>query len=387
MIGKGVLDPAVSVNAFSASDPLVVTAAMIGLALLIIILLFLSYFTVLRAIAAYSYSNARFKAVGTPFLSRPMLESLSESTNLLDLSSRLSEYDYRVPQGPRVSIEELEEALETETIRMLRNTLAATPDGSKPFFRAYLVRMDSLQVKKALRAVRTGRKPNVHPAYYVDANMVRLLAEAPAPQDVAEMVGDNFIGQALAEAVQQNPDEPVLWEMAIDRAAFKNIYGSIALLDDEIRAPIREFYGRMADVYNINLLARAKSLGIIPSEVLSWTAQGGRELAQWRLEQLAETQDFQTFVSELDSTSYGAYMKEKGLNPEQAPELEHALDWHMLDMVSELASKNTLLAGPALKFAFGKEREARNIMAVARAVADGVGFADVEHFLIAEASR
>ena len=98
----GMIGPTNAVSAFDPTDPLVVALAITAAVILIIVILFLSYFTVLRAISAYSYSNARFKAVGTPFLSRSMLEGLSESTSIMDLSARLVEHDIRVPQTPRL---------------------------------------------------------------------------------------------------------------------------------------------------------------------------------------------------------------------------------------------------------------------------------------------
>ncbi|MCK4717435.1 MAG: V-type ATPase subunit [Thermoplasmata archaeon] len=380
----GLIGPEAGMAAFDVTNPLAISFAIIGIVLLVVIILFLSYFTILRAIAAYSYSNARFKAMGTHFLSGEALEGLSESTSLSDMASRLAELDFRVPQTPRLSIEELEETLEAETIRMLRNTLAATPDGAKPFFRAYLIRMDALQIKAVLRSLRSGQEPVIHPSYYVDAEKMRLLTDASSPQDVAEIMGDNMLGIALSNGLQQHPEEPVAWELFLNRAVLDNMNSSVSMVDDEIRGPIREFYGRLADITNIKLLARAGSLGAEGEHLTTLLAPGGRELPGWMLERLIEIKDMAGLLSELDTTSYGRYMKKKGLRVSNPSELERAMESYMLDVVCEISSKNTLLAGPALKFAYGKEREIKNITAVARGVLDRLSFQEIEPFLIME---
>ncbi|MDG6219837.1 MAG: V-type ATPase subunit [Candidatus Thermoplasmatota archaeon] len=370
--------------ALSVEDPLVMALAIIGVVLLIIIILFLSYFNILRSIASYSYSNARFKAVGTPYVQRHELELLADSQSLMELSQKLGEKDMRIPQSQRISVEEFEDAVKGETIRMLRNTLAAVPEGSKPFFRAYMTRMDATQVKTALRAVRSGEKLVIHPAYHIDAEKARLLASASTPQEIAEIAGAGVVGNALSEALQQYPDDPVGWEMHLDKVVFDSLYSSLALVEDEIKAPFKEFYGRYADVMNIKLLARLKGFGIKLDNPGNMIVNGGRELPKWAVERLMDSADYPSLMSDLENTTYGQYLKDHGGPAPTPSQVEHILEQYLISAVVEISSRNTLLGGPSIKFAYCKEVEARNLMALARAVAENVPFPNIEQYLTLE---
>ena len=368
-------------------DPVTLAAVVVAVSLLIVILLFLPYFTILKAISDHSYPNAVFKAVGLPFLSKHLLEMLSESGNETELASRLGEYGIRMPQNRKLDLEEIEDVLETEAIRMLRNTLASVPDGTKPFFRAYIGKMDALQVKKALRGLRSGLAPRIHPVYYIDAEVARRLSEAKTQKEVVEALDGTPLGPVLSDNIQQNPERPVLWEMSLDQRAMDELSDSVFHVDSDLQAPLREFYGRLADVENINLLARATAANISSEEVLSMMSQGGRELPRWMLERLADSPDLQALLAELESVSYGVWLREHVAVVSAEPaDVEMALERCLLHQIYEISSKNGLLAGPSVLFAFGKEKEMANIRVLARSVRDGVPFGDIEPFLVLEVS-
>ena len=381
----GMFSPYPAMAFLDIGEPVTLAMVIVAVALLVVIILLLPYFTLLRSIADFSYPNAMFKAVGLPFLSRRNLEALSETTSLTELVSRLGEMDIRIASTQRMGLDDVESSLEAENIRSLRNTLASVPEGAKPFYRAYLTRMDALQLKKALRGLRSGTVPVLHPAFYVDAETVRRLSEASSPRDILDIMDGTPFAPALSSAMQEMPDSPVRWEMALDNAVMGWIHDSIFQVDQELQMPLREFHGRMADCSNIILLARWKaSLEI--DDVSSLLVPGGRELPGWALERLAESPDLQSLISELETTSYGRSLKSLSAGKTLASDVENAMEEQLLDLVTEISSRNNLLVGPSIMFTYGKEKEIANIRAVSRNVEEGGSFRDVEEFLVMGAS-
>ena len=108
----------------------------------------------------------------------------------------------------------------------------------------------------------------------------------------------------------------------------------------------RDFEGKVAVV-------TGGGYGIGRAACLAFCREGAKVVvADVDVKSSEDTADLINLLSEIDTTAYGEYMKERGLKPSSASELEHILDQYLLASASEIASRNTLLAGPALKFAY-----------------------------------
>ena len=68
----------------------------VGFAILLIIILFLSYYNVLMNIIHFAYPNARFKALGTPFVSKKEMDFLMDATSLSEVSTYLQPWGYQM---------------------------------------------------------------------------------------------------------------------------------------------------------------------------------------------------------------------------------------------------------------------------------------------------
>ncbi|MCD6461825.1 MAG: V-type ATPase subunit [Thermoplasmata archaeon] len=354
-------------------DPFVITLAVVTLSLGVVIILFLSYFHLLKEIASFSYCNARFKAVGVPYVRRDELRRLYEERRVDDMAAALLKKGYRLPSTSGMTVRQLEDAMLEERLRMAKSTLAAVPEGLKPFVRAWLVRLDGEEVKRALHQADRGERVEVRHVYLITPEVAGRLRECGSPEEVVDALDGTPYRDVLREVVSSHRDSPGLWDMAVDHVGYQVLYHGVGMVDEHARPPVSLFYGRMADIRNILAVARGMEMGMGEDDVKRYLAPGGRELARWRLDRLWDAKDLPGLFSSLEDTTYGRMLKEA----KTVADAERLLESYLLSAASELSARYSLGAGPALFFLLGKEMEVRNVIGVARGVSAGMEFEEI----------
>ncbi len=360
------------------SNEMVLVFAVIAIVVLLIIVLFMSYFHTLLAISSFAYTNARLKALRTPFIFKREAEQLGECSTLSEALSFLTSYGYHI--SPQESYENTEMVLERHYASALRTLISMVPLGAKPFFETYALKFELKQIKNVLRAKYAGVEEEVKEALHtfrgVTQEMLEEMMEAKSMGEVLAVIKNTPYAAAL-ETVEEGAPLPII-EAAIDRYFLKQLTSSLSRVDNTLAAPFKEFVGRYIDILNLKHLWRAKQEGISTDVLRHLPLGSGRELADWKISQMAEAEDTSELLREMEGTSYFAFIKskEKGIDIE--------LDRAILRYAFQISSMYSLYAGPSIKYLISKEMEIRNIKTILRAIKENIPYKEIEPLLVVE---
>ncbi len=343
--------------------------------ILIVIIFFFSYFNTLMLIAGFTYPNAKIKATGTPFISRSRLRKLVESGTREEFVEALRSEGYSISSA-ETDVKKMEGAINRELFDTLVETLFSLPKGAKPFFEAYMWRYDAEAIKRMMRAKKMHRNPNPEEMklFHLDRKVLEDMVEADTVEDAKACLQ----GTEFHKAAEETSD--FHFESALDRAVFEKINESVYAVDGDVARKIKRFVGALIDIINIKTTLRGKEMGLNGETIMSSLLPEGREVAEWRLKNMAEAADTSSALAELSGTSYGEAMK--GISTAEAA--ERALDAELLKLAEYMAMEGSLDIGPAIFFFVSKEIEARNIRAVNLAIEYGKSWEDIEELLVME---
>lgn len=373
-------------------DPVILAFAAIMIAIVTVVIFFVAYYRTVITIASFAYPNAKFKALGTQYVERERVQGLMEASNVQDALAELMREGYNQRATGDGGLVDIETELDRAIARQLLNGYRSLPDGAKPFFRAYLMRVEARHVKDLVRTAATGGDireaiGSIPPLVHLGADTLGALAEAKDVEELVSALQPTPFGGVLAEAVHMSKDEPVLWELALDRFVLKEMRGSRYRSDIDVSRALASFVGRYADVANIKVAMRTRGCGYPKEALADMLVPFGRELSRWKAEALIEAESIEGVLAELEGTSYGNALRAVASQPGTGGDafaMERALDAHLLGMAREMSSQDTLTVGPVIHFMLAKEYEARNIRTALRAMTRGREFGEIEHLLVLE---
>ena len=357
-----------------AMDPVTATFALVAIALLIVIILFMAYFNTLLLIANFAYPNAMLKAMPNIFLSKKRLRKLVESSREEFVES-LRAAKYPISSGES-DPDKIESAIDSYSFERMKEVTASMPDKAKPFFKAWMKKYDVEALKKVIRAKRAGEKPNISELnlYALDR---KLLSEMAEDRDLESTL---ILLQGTEYDIGAEERSGYAIETALDRKFFKGLEESASSVDGDIAQRVSEFVDMYADISNIKSALRAKYLGMGSEEALKSFMGPGSEVPEWKVKSIVDAADMERAVSELAGTKYDEILR--GMS--DLTKIESVLDSELLKKSREMEIKYSLDMGPALSFVIGKEMEARNLKAVNRAIEAGLDWSDVEPLLVTE---
>jgi V/A-type H+-transporting ATPase subunit C len=349
----------------------------IGGAVLITIILLMSYFNILVSIASFAYPNARLRAMGNPYVSKRRISELVEMAGAQEVAQEITKEGYNVPLNVEtVGLEEAESELEAAKVRFLKKVLASSPVSLRPFLEAFLIKYDAAQVKKVLRAKQSGMSPDelrkrLIPVKAVDQEIVDALVDTTTVDEVCNAVKGTRFGETLAKTASEHRGDIIALDLALDKFFFQQLKRAITRVDTSVRETVTIFVGKYIDITNIKHIIRAKQQGLDTSTAEEFLVSGGRNLADWKLSQMVEVKGISELVTELEGTPYIEPMREAMQKYQETKSLfafESTFDHMLLTAARELESSALIVAGPTIKFIIAKEFEVRNLKAVLRGV-------------------
>jgi len=85
------------IEELALNETMTLALIVIGVAVLITIILLMSYFNILVTIASFSYPNARLRAMGNPYIRRQKLLELMEMSSPNEVAQEISKEGYKLP--------------------------------------------------------------------------------------------------------------------------------------------------------------------------------------------------------------------------------------------------------------------------------------------------
>jgi V/A-type H+-transporting ATPase subunit C len=362
-------------------------------AVLITIILLMSYFNILITIASFSYPNARLKAMGNPFVRKKKLSGLIELSGAQEAAMEISKEGYDLPQNiEKVGTLEAERKLEIAQVAFLQKVISSNPQSIRPFLEAHLMKYDAMQIKKALRARQNGAsdsdlKMRLIPVKEITQEIVDDILDTSTVDDVCNAVKTTRFGDILIKAASEHKGDIVVLDLTLDKFYSKELQRAITRVDTTVRETVTLYIGKHADITNIKHIIRSKEQGLDPQTTESFLVDGGRLLAPWKLKQMIEVKGLSELITELEGTPYLETLREAMQNYSETKSiysLEVALDRLLLKTASEIASSAMIFSGPTIKYLVAKEFEVRNLKAVLRGMYEGLPSESIMPMLIWE---
>ncbi|MBS3816228.1 MAG: V-type ATPase subunit [Candidatus Thermoplasmatota archaeon] len=357
----------------------------VGVALLIVVVLLMSYFKTLVSIANFSYPNAKFRARGSTFVKKDEIEDLLETKSIKEVYSEIRKNGYEIPQEATEDMGEIEKELEESTLEIIKRARNVSPEATKPLVEAWLYRYDGKMVKRATKAIDRGADQKeimdlLRPVKIIDQDMIDRIASARNKQELFSILNETEFEEILSEVELDSGSFRL--DLALDRFAFQKLKEAVMKVESEERASVKYFIGKYTDIFNLKMIFRVLKEDISKKELGSFLLPSGWELKEWKIEDILEAKNLEEALVELEGTSYSD-LRQKGAS-EDPFEVEKVLDQKLLDLASEMSSKYILSVGPLLKYLVAKELELRNLKVLIRGLKEDVPPEKMKDMMILE---
>jgi V/A-type H+-transporting ATPase subunit C len=358
--------------------------------ILIISIIAVTIFAISRSLSTpikFIYPNAKFEAIGNPFVGEKGLNHLLDSKNLTTLKDSLNTLkDYNV-SGENVY--ELQLSLDenlNKTIEMMRK------DSSKKmndFYEVYLEKLDSYLIKNELKRKIEGKKTErdtVEDAIFPKTKELLQKLRDAEKKDIPNILKKYGFEQDILESISNENIDILTLDICIDKHVinrFKQV--KVPRKCEEAK---QRFVNSILDVQNIKNLLRAKQIGYDEATCSKLFLGAGQEIATWKFKELTEAENVSQVILRLEGASYYTPLKDsiEMYNKENSVQiLENALDGYFLKIVKELSIQNYTNIGPTIRFIVSKEFEIKNLKIIAKGLAENLSLDFTKSLLTMEA--
>jgi len=359
----------------------------VGVSLLIVVILLMSYFKVLISITNFTFPNAKIRAMGNPFVKEEKLKTLAESGSINEVYAKIREENYDLPKEETDDLRTVERKLEENIVESIKKTAMSVPTTFKPFVNTWLMKYDLKMVKRALKAMfRENGKEELDermiPVRIINEDKIEEMKSARNVQELIAILKETEFEEALKG--KERVEDFYEFDVSLDRYLFEKIKKEVNKIEGEERSTVRYFFGKYTDIINLKMVIRGLREDVDEETLKDSLLPSGRELEDWKLDNMVEASSLEEALIELEGTSYD------GLKEAKASmsyfELEKRLDEKLLKVVSEIYSQDILTVGPLLKYLIAKEIELRNLKVLIRGVKEGLSAEKITDLMIMEAS-
>ncbi|MCK4364663.1 MAG: V-type ATPase subunit [Thermoplasmatales archaeon] len=335
----------------------------------------------------FVYPNAKFEAIGNPFVTEKELSRVVDNKNLNDFKEALNgSKDYNVSGD---NIYEIQHSLDDnfiQTIEMMRK------DSSKKmneFYDTYIEKLDVYLIKNAIKNKLDDKEIDekiTDQAILPSTKTLILNIADSEKENLPEILKNHGFGKEILEIFsEENIDY-----MKLDTAFDKHIMEKIS----QVKVPYKcdkakqRFVNNFIDIANIKNTLRAKQLGYDAESIEKLFIGEGQEVASWKLKEISEADSVPQAISSLEGTSYYDALKNaiEDYNKEKSVQvLENALDRHFLKLVKNISLQNYSTIGPTLRFIVSKEFEVKNLKIITKGIGEGLSSDFIKHLFVLEA--
>jgi len=334
----------------------------------------------------FVYPNAKYEAMGNPYVTEKNLSNIVESKTLSDFKDILNNTkDFKISGETPYEIQKGLDDSFYKTIEMMKTDSSKKMDN---FFDIYLEKIDMYLVKKELRnKLKNGEVNDKSIGQAILSSTKKLLYNIKEVE--REKLAEMLLDFGFHEDMDKELENEEIDYMEIDNEVDKYIINKFIA----VKVPYKcnegkeRFIKTYLDIYNIKHLLRCKQLGFGKEDCMKYFNGDGREIAKWRYKELSELVGVAQVINQLEGTSYYAILKDsiEEYNREKTVQiLENRLDSLFLNLIKEISLKNYSTIGPTLRFLIFKEYEIQNLKVIAKGVAEDLSKDFTKQFLVME---
>jgi len=366
----------------SIFDPTSIPFWLLIIAILIGVILVIS-----RSFSTYVkfvYPNAKFEAIGNPYVKEREITRVIDSKNLSGFKDVLnSSKDYNITGDNTFEVQKSLDDNFVQTVEMMRNDSSKK---LKDFFSLNLEKQDLYLIKNAIKKKRDGKTIDenyIELALLPDTKKLLYSVKDAEPDKLPELLTD--FGEETTKQLQEEEFDIQLFDTTMD----KHIINRFRLVKMPYKCePARKkFVNTMIDILNIKNVLRAKQLGFNSETCKKLYLGEGQEIALWKYNELSEVDQVSQVISGLEGTSYYNVLKDQieNYNKENSVQiLTNALDGVFLKLVKDISLQNYINIGPTLRFLVSKEFEIKNLKIIAKGISENLSEDDIKSSLVLE---
>jgi V/A-type H+-transporting ATPase subunit C len=319
----------------------------------------------LVVVAGFTYPNAKFNAIGTPFLYEKELTKLIASSSLQDLQNNVVSKDFSV-EGE--TIQDMQRSVDNSLVRIIAMGRQDSPKNVRAFYEAFLQLFDARLLKDVAQVALTGMDMPHHLAFSKLGSKIQHSVIDGDMETFLEILTDLGMDEVRDHLVRK-ASLPAI-EYAIDRF----LIGSLKQAQ-VARTCVRSrdiFVKYFIDVMNLKAIFRTKYYRLTGVENIGFGE--GREISRWQLDHLLTIDSIPEIISLLEGTSYGVSLRDviSEYEVEGITALEMVLDSTLLRLVGDISMQDPMGLGPGIRFLMEKWYEARNLKAIIKGIGEGL---------------
>lgn len=344
---------------------------------------------IIRPFSTYTkfvYPNAKFEAIGNPFLNMKKLENLIDSKSISSFKENLSSTkDYDLSGETVQQIQKSIDKSFIQTIQMMKE------DSSKKmhdFLDTYLKKLDLPLLKTTVRKKIQNeeiKEKSIKKAIYPETkNLLQKIKEAEE-EELPNILEDHDFTEEIAKEISKEKIDFLKLDTLFDEDFIKKL--------QQVKVPYKckeaksDFIKTLIDIANIKKILRAKQLGYKAENCKKLYLGEGKEISSWKLEELSEVDSVSQIISALEGTSYFDILKDniERYNQEKSVQiLENALDQVFVKMAGDIAKDNYTSIGPTIRFLVSKEFEIRNLKIIVKGISERLPSKQIKSLLVTE---
>lgn len=335
----------------------------------------------------FAYPNAKFEAMGNPFINDKDLSNIAESKDLNSFKELLNSLkDYDIVGEDVYSIQK---SLDDNFLRIIDMMRKDSSKEMREFYDMYLEKIDSYIVKNELKKLLLGKTEEVEINNAILPRTKEFLSKLNdrGKEILPEVLKSYGFENELIEALTEKTPDFLMIDIGIDKHIFNKF--------KQVKVPYKcehakqSFVKTMIDILNIKNLLRAKQLGYNAATCKKLKLGEGKEIAPWKYDEMAELDQPSQIISALEGTSYFNVLKDaiEQYSLENSVQiLENALDGYFIKLVKDISLQYYLNLGPTLRFLISKEFEIQNLKIIAKGIGENLSSHLIKGFLIKETS-
>jgi V/A-type H+-transporting ATPase subunit C len=336
----------------------------------------------------FVYPNAKFEAMGNPFIKEKELITMVESKDLSTyIESLNSKKDYTIV-GENIAL--VQDSLDQHFLTIFNMMRKDSTKKLAGFYDTYLEQRDIYHIKNALKKRLVGEtKEDETPTLLLSKTQEFLNTIKTGEKDpLAGILQSYGFNEDLIEAISLDPPDFLRIDVAIDRYMIKKF--------EELKVPYKcenakqDYIKRLTDLTNIKTILRAKQLGYDPTVCKKLFVGEGQEIPRWKFDELSEGDQPSQIITGLEGTSYFSVLKDalESYNKEKSIQVfEQVLDGFYLKLVKDISLQHYINLGPTLRFLVSKEFEIQNLKAIAKGIGEQLSVDQIKKYLIMEVDR
>lgn len=334
----------------------------------------------------FAYPNAKFEAIGNPFITEKDLNRFIDTKDLSDFKDALNvSKDYDLSGDNTYEVQQSLDDNLIQTIEMMQK------DSSKKmndFFDTYIEKLDIYLIKNTIKNKLNNKKIDekiINKAILPTTKRLIQTIMGSEKQNMPEILKNYGFKKDVIKAVSEETIDFLKIDTTIDKYMINKFR--------EIKVPYKcdnakqKYVNTVIDIITIKNILRAKQLGYDEESCKKLFIAEGQEIASWKFKEMAELDSVPHVISSLEGTSYYDALKNviEDYNKDKSVQvLENALDSHFLKLVEDISTKNYVTIGPTIRFIVSKEFEIENLKIIAKGVSEGLSLDIIKKFLVKE---